>query len=96
MAEAILVGITDRILGKLGNMALQEMGLVWGVEDELEKLRNTASVIKAIFLDAEEQQTRSHEVRDWLLKLKDAIYDADDLLDEFLHGNVATAADSAG
>uniref|UniRef100_A0A6N2LR90 Disease resistance protein RGA3 n=1 Tax=Salix viminalis TaxID=40686 RepID=A0A6N2LR90_SALVM len=83
MAEAILVGITDRILGKLGNMALQEMGLVWGVKDELEKLRNTASVIKAIFLDAEEQQTKSHEVRDWLLKLKDAIYDADDLLDDF-------------
>ncbi|KAF9661539.1 hypothetical protein SADUNF_Sadunf19G0079300 [Salix dunnii] len=83
MAEAILVGITDRILGKLGNMALQEIGLIWGVKDELEKLRNTASVIKAIFLDAEEQQTKSHEVRDWLQKLKDAIYDADDLLDDF-------------
>jgi len=83
MTEAILFSITDRILGKLGNLALQEIGLIWGVKDELEKLRNTASVIKAIFLDAEEQQTKSHEVRDWLQKLKDAIYDADDLLDDF-------------
>ncbi|XP_022726442.1 LOW QUALITY PROTEIN: putative disease resistance protein RGA1 [Durio zibethinus] len=83
MAEPVLFNIADRILGKLGNLAVQEMGLAWGVKEELEKLKNTVSTIKAVLLDAEEQHAKSHEVRDWLGKLKDAVYDADDLLDDF-------------
>lgn len=83
MAEAVLFNIADGILGKLGNLALQEMGLLWGVKQELEKLKNTVSTIKAVLLDAEELKAKSHEVRDWIGKLKDAVYDADDLLDGF-------------
>ncbi|XVF43494.1 hypothetical protein PTKIN_Ptkin02bG0044500 [Pterospermum kingtungense] len=83
MAEVVLFNIAERILGKLGNLAVQEMGLVWGVKEELEKLKNTVSTIKAVLLDAEELHSKSHEVRDWLGKLKDAVYDADDLLDDF-------------
>ncbi|XP_021293332.1 putative disease resistance protein RGA1 [Herrania umbratica] len=83
MAEAFLFNIADGILRKLGNLTLQEMGLIWGVKEELEKLKNTVSTIKAVLLDAEEQHVRSHEVIDWLGKLKDAVYDADDLLDDF-------------
>lgn len=83
MAEAGLFNIADGILGKIGNLALQEMGLVWGVKEQLEKLKNTVSTIKAVLLDAEDQHAKSHEVRDWLGKLKDAVYDADDLLDDF-------------
>ncbi|KAK5839163.1 putative disease resistance protein RGA3 [Gossypium arboreum] len=83
MAEAGLFNIADGILGKIGNLALQEMGLVWGAKEQLEKLKNTVSTIKAVLLDAEDQHAKSHEVRDWLGKLKDAVYDADDLLDDF-------------
>ncbi|XVE91891.1 hypothetical protein REPUB_Repub01dG0050500 [Reevesia pubescens] len=83
MAEAVLFHIADGILGKLGNLAFQEIGFVWGVKKELDKLKNTVSTIKAVLLDAEEQHAKSHEVRDWLGKLKDAVYDADDLLDDF-------------
>ncbi|KAL4279055.1 hypothetical protein GQ457_03G010780 [Hibiscus cannabinus] len=86
MAEAVLFNIADRILGKLGNLALQESGLACGgVKEELEKLKNTVSTIRAVLLDADQEQrdAKSHEVRDWLGKLKDAVYDADDLLDDF-------------
>jgi hypothetical protein len=42
------------------------------------------SEIKAVVLDAEEQQsTNNHQVQLWLEKLKDALDDADDLLDDF-------------
>ncbi|XP_059656532.1 disease resistance protein RGA2-like isoform X2 [Cornus florida] len=68
MAETLLT----EIVKKLGSALLQEMGLVWGVKDELEKLINTVSTIGAALADAEEQQLTNHEVEDWLHKLNDA------------------------
>ncbi|KAL5778735.1 hypothetical protein ACOSQ2_009472 [Xanthoceras sorbifolium] len=82
MAEVVLFNIADEILGKLGKLVFQEVGLICSAKEELEKLKNSVSAIKAVLLDAEERQARSHQVRDWLGKLKDAIYDVDDLLDE--------------
>ncbi|MBA0789319.1 hypothetical protein Gotri_026478, partial [Gossypium trilobum] len=49
----------------------------------IEDLKNTISTIKAVLLDAEEQSMTSNLVKNWLEKLKDALYDADDLLDDF-------------
>ncbi|KAB1214466.1 putative disease resistance protein RGA4 [Morella rubra] len=83
MAEAVLFNTVGEIAKTLGSLALQEMGLLWGVKGELEKLRGTVSTIQAVLLDAEEQQAKNHAVKDWLGKLKDVIYDADDLLDDF-------------
>ncbi|XP_059450805.1 disease resistance protein RGA2-like [Corylus avellana] len=83
MAEAVLVDTAVSIAESLGSLALQEIGLLWGFKYELKMLGNTVSTIQAVFLDAEEQQAQNHAVKDWLRKLKDAMYDADDLLDDF-------------
>ena len=56
MAEGALIKVAERIIGQLGNLALKEIGLLWGVKAELEKLGNTVSTIEAVLLDAEEQQ----------------------------------------
>uniref|UniRef100_A0A2N9G008 Rx N-terminal domain-containing protein n=1 Tax=Fagus sylvatica TaxID=28930 RepID=A0A2N9G008_FAGSY len=45
-----------------------------------DNLKNSVSTIEAVLLDAEEQQDKNHQVEDWLMKLRDAVYDADDLL----------------
>jgi hypothetical protein len=83
MAEAILYNVAANIITSLGSLALQEIGLLWGYKDELRKLWNTVSTIQAVLLDAEEQQAQNHAVKDWLRKLKDVMYEADDLLDDF-------------
>ncbi|XP_057976320.1 putative disease resistance protein RGA3 [Malania oleifera] len=83
MAEAILFNFAEQILEQLGSRALIGIGSAWGIKGEFRKLENTVSTIKALLRDAEEQSATSHEVRDWLGKLKDAVYDADDLLDYF-------------
>ena len=36
-----------------------------------------------MLLDAEEQQAKNHAIKDWLENLKDAMYETDDLLDDF-------------
>ena len=35
-----------------------------------------------MLLDAEEKQEKSHAVEDWIRRLKEIVYDADDLLDD--------------
>ena len=83
MAESFAFGIADRVLGKLGSAIIQEVGRAWGVKSELEDLRDTSSAIRAVLLDAEGKQATNHQLRDWLEKLKDAFYDAEDIVDEF-------------
>ncbi|GLT62399.1 hypothetical protein SLA2020_350410 [Shorea laevis] len=83
MAEAVLTDIAASIIKSLGSLALQEIGLLWDFKDELRKLGNTVSTIQAVLLDAEEQQAHNHAVKDWLRKLKDAMFEADDLLDDY-------------
>jgi hypothetical protein len=83
MAESVIFDIAGSILTSLGSLALQEIELLWGYKDELRKLRETVSTIQAVLLDAEEKQAQNHAIRDWLGKLKDAMYEADDLLDDY-------------
>ena len=83
MADAILYGVMQTIIESLGSSTLNQIGSIWGVNDELEKMKNTISTIQAVLEDAEEQQVKNHQVKDWLMKLRDAAFDADDLLSEF-------------
>ncbi|XP_050284768.1 putative disease resistance protein RGA3 [Quercus robur] len=83
MAEAILFGLVQKMIENLGSQTFQEIGSLWGVKGELEKIKNTVSSIQAVLLDAAEKQSHDHQVKDWLQKLNDAVYDADDLLSEF-------------
>uniref|UniRef100_A0A2N9I795 NB-ARC domain-containing protein n=1 Tax=Fagus sylvatica TaxID=28930 RepID=A0A2N9I795_FAGSY len=67
-----------------GNWATKhsnEILLIWGVKDEIRKFTETVSTISAVLLDAEAKQ-HNNEVKVWLERLKDAMFDADDLLDD--------------
>ncbi|KAF2319590.1 hypothetical protein GH714_017276 [Hevea brasiliensis] len=83
MAEEVLFNIAGDIIKKLGSGVLQQIGLWWGVNDELEKLKSTLTTIQAVLLDAEEKSALNNQVKLWLGKLKEVVYDADDLLDDF-------------
>lgn len=68
--------VAEKVLEKLGSLA-------YGAGDELEKLSRTMRAVKAVLMDAEEQQSNSPELRLWLQQLKDVFYDAEDVLDQF-------------
>jgi hypothetical protein len=82
-AETFVFNIADKLLGKLGFLTYQEACLVWGVEIDLERLEKTLSTVKAVLLDAEEQQFHNQELTVWLGNLREVFYDAQDVLDEF-------------
>ncbi|XP_077215890.1 putative disease resistance protein RGA3 [Tasmannia lanceolata] len=83
MADLLLSPLVDTIVGKLMDSVIQEITLLWGVDEEVENLSSTLSAIQAVLQDAEEQQVSSNAVKVWLRKLKDVAYDADDVVDEF-------------
>ncbi|XP_007029648.2 PREDICTED: putative disease resistance protein RGA1 [Theobroma cacao] len=83
MAESFAFNIAENVLSKLANIAYQEIRLAWGVQSDLAKLKTTLTTIKAVLLDAEEKQAHDNQLRVWLQELRDACYDADDVLDEF-------------
>ena len=82
MAEGALVGVAKGIIEKAGNLVAQEIGLLWGVKDEIKKLGDTVLTISAVIQDAEKKQQQNNQVRVWLERLNDALYEADDLLDD--------------
>ena len=82
MAEGALVGVAKGITEKASNLLAQEIVLLWGVKDEIERLGDTVLTISAVIEDAEEEQHHNNQVRVWLKRLNDALYEADDLLDD--------------
>ncbi|CAB4268095.1 unnamed protein product [Prunus armeniaca] len=83
MAEGVLFNIAEGIIGRLGPLVLQEIALPWGVKDELRKLEEKVTQLRAVLLDAEQKQANDNEVKVWLESVEDAVYEADDVLDEF-------------
>ncbi|KAG4206517.1 hypothetical protein ERO13_A03G014146v2, partial [Gossypium hirsutum] len=83
MAESFAFKIAAKVLEKLGSVAYERICVAWGVREEFEKLKLTLAAIRAVVLDAEQQQARSQELSLWLQRFKDACYDVEDLIDEF-------------
>ncbi|XP_030958664.1 putative disease resistance protein RGA4 [Quercus lobata] len=61
MAEAIPFGLARKIIEKLSSTTFEVIGSIWGVKDELEKLKNTVSTIQAVLQDVEDDVWNSNE-----------------------------------
>ncbi|KAK0597831.1 hypothetical protein LWI29_029017 [Acer saccharum] len=82
-AEVLVSPIVDLLLGKLSSQAYQQFSFIYGVKKDLKKLQRTLNTIKAVLLDAEEQQLHNRQVGFWLEELKDVCYDAENVFDAF-------------
>ncbi|QHO26161.1 Putative disease resistance RPP13-like protein [Arachis hypogaea] len=61
----------------------------------LQRLKTILNVVEAVLNDAEKKQITDPAVKRWLEDLQDAVYDADDLLDE-VATKAATQKDPPG
>ncbi|XP_048135903.1 putative disease resistance protein RGA4 [Rhodamnia argentea] len=82
MAEAVIISIAGDIISNLLAQALKKVGNLCGVKQEIEMLRDRVSRLRAVLDHAEEQYYHSPEIQVWLEKLKNAFYDAHDVLEE--------------
>ncbi|XP_061963352.1 putative disease resistance protein RGA3 [Populus nigra] len=82
MAEGVLFSNAEEIIKKLGTLAAEDVALWWGLKDQLRKLTDTVTKIKAMVPDAEPRK-QNHEIEEWLKKLQEAVFDVEDVLDNF-------------
>ncbi|KAL7169096.1 hypothetical protein ACSBR2_034180 [Camellia fascicularis] len=86
MTETVIFNFASRVLEKIGLVALREVGLTWGLEEELKTLEGTISTIKAVLSAGETIYDLEYYsiVKDvWYQRLQAAFYEADNVLDEF-------------
>ncbi|XP_047947328.1 putative disease resistance protein RGA3 [Salvia hispanica] len=78
MAEVIL----EVILDKLRSLITDEIGLILGVDKEMQKLFNTLITLQAELKDTEIKQIVNSSFRDWVQKFRALAYKINDILDE--------------
>ncbi|XP_031286375.1 putative disease resistance protein RGA3 [Pistacia vera] len=83
MAETLVSVILDQLASIARQQIEEQLMLVVGVDDDIQKLTSNFRSIRAVLEDAENKQFKDNAVRDWLDKLKEASYDIDDVLDEW-------------
>ncbi|KAK9268740.1 hypothetical protein L1049_000501 [Liquidambar formosana] len=83
-AASIIVSPTIDTLRESVSSLIKERYLsIAGVKEDVVELSSSLTRIKAVLQDAEEKQLKDQATKDWLRKLKDAAYDAEDVLDFF-------------
>ncbi|KAL2920513.1 Disease resistance protein RGA2 [Bienertia sinuspersici] len=78
------ISIAEKLLQAIGNELIKQVCDMWGYKSQLNSLKETVTTIQKVLLDADAKRELSYEERNYIDKLKDAVYDADDLFDEFL------------
>lgn len=84
MRSGIVVSVVQSLYEALQSAELEKVFSMYGRESKLKDILGTVSTIIAVLVDAEAKQGFTEYVELYLGKLEDAIYEADDLLDEFL------------
>ncbi|THU62352.1 hypothetical protein C4D60_Mb01t04240 [Musa balbisiana] len=78
----VLDAFISGLVGTLKDMAKEEVDLLLGVPGEIQKLHDILSNIQSVLHDAEQRRIEDEAIKYWLTELKNAMYDADDILDE--------------
>ncbi|KAK7278872.1 hypothetical protein RJT34_23911 [Clitoria ternatea] len=80
MAESVLFSVAESLIGKLASLAVEEASLAYAVYDDLDQMKQTLSLIKAVLLDAELKQHQNNELREWLRQIKHVLNDAENVV----------------
>jgi hypothetical protein len=78
---AVLDAMVSFVIDTLQKMAADEVDMLRGVPDEINKLEEKLQDLKAVLADAERRRITDEAVQRWVLMLKDVMYEATDIHD---------------
>jgi hypothetical protein len=79
LASAVIKLVIKQIGSTIGG----EIKLHWNMKKDLEKMKMTLESVEAVLSDAETRSVTDNSALLWLKRLKDAMYDISDMLDDF-------------
>ncbi|XVF56731.1 hypothetical protein PTKIN_Ptkin06aG0143800 [Pterospermum kingtungense] len=82
-ASIFVQPLLSNILDTVGSLIKEGFLAIQGVRKEVEKLSSNLTTIRTVLKDAEERQLEEPHVKDWLVKLKNAACDIEDILDTY-------------
>ncbi|XP_047085461.1 putative disease resistance protein RGA4 [Lolium rigidum] len=71
------------VIGQIGSAIGGEIKLHWNMKKDLENMKMTLESVEAVLSDAEVLSVMDNSALLWLKRLKDAMYDISDMLDDF-------------
>ncbi|GKV50686.1 hypothetical protein SLEP1_g57384 [Rubroshorea leprosula] len=83
MADAIVSLILEELKTTIIDRGKEEVKLLVGLEEEMEKLERNLDLIHGVLAHAEEKKRTDDLVKKWVDRLKEAAYDMEDALDEW-------------
>ncbi|KAL6653879.1 hypothetical protein ACP70R_008803 [Stipagrostis hirtigluma subsp. patula] len=78
---AVLDAMAPYVKELITDMVKEEVHMLLGVSDEITKLESNMETLKAFVADAERRRITDLTAQRWVTKLKNAMYDASDILD---------------
>ncbi|XP_068311009.1 putative disease resistance protein RGA3 [Pyrus communis] len=83
MADALISTLLEKLASMTYEYVAEEVKLVLNVEKEVKEFARNLKAIRAVLEDAEQEQVKEANVRDWLDNLKEISSDMVDVLDDW-------------
>nr|XP_027188218.1 putative disease resistance protein RGA1 [Cicer arietinum] len=83
MAEKFVFDIAESLLKKLTSYAYQEVSRAYGVYEDLQRIKDTLTIVKCLLLDAEEKKNQQYALHEWQRQIQYICSDAEYVLEEF-------------
>ncbi|KAL7239267.1 hypothetical protein ACSBR2_005212 [Camellia fascicularis] len=80
MVDAVVSSVVQR----LGGVLIDQVNFLQGVRDEVHDMRRTLDYMLCFLKDAEEKQGGDNRIRKWVSDIRDAAYQAEDIVDKFI------------
>uniref|UniRef100_A0A0E0REY5 Uncharacterized protein n=5 Tax=Oryza TaxID=4527 RepID=A0A0E0REY5_ORYRU len=81
LMAVVLEALASNLSNVLAKMARKEVGMLLGISDKIDSLRVRLDGLKEFLADAERRRITDLHVQGWVKELKDAMYDATDILE---------------
>ncbi|CAL5339815.1 hypothetical protein CsSME_00023622 [Camellia sinensis var. sinensis] len=76
--------VVSSVVRRLGGLLIDQVIFLQGVRDEVNYLRTKLEYMLCFLQDAEEKQDQDSRIRKWVSDIRDAAYEAEDIIDKFI------------
>ncbi|GFP95128.1 putative disease resistance protein rga4 [Phtheirospermum japonicum] len=83
MEDAVVSAVVEHIAAILDDKISKEVNLVRGMKQKVLELSEELLTVRNVLEDAEKKRFKEKSVRGWLVRLEDASYEMEDVLDEW-------------